>query len=223
MPSKRDYYQVLGVPKNASEDDIVRAFRKIAKKTHPDVRPGDEVAAELFKEVGEAYGVLSDPEKRQMYDRGEPEEPESSSAEKSSLKKKSDEFSWFPSDTGLLVAITKALKGDINGELVINSPAGDRFRVRRSRGKISIDRRLDDLFPLSAVQISLQSRGGPKSVGEWWGENQMPDEDTILLAGGVYPRVPFVKYFDFMGQLAEGINLGEDMSSYPFKQLIDNI
>ena len=65
--NKRDYYEVLGVDKNASESDIKSAFRKLAKKYHPDVSK-EENAAELFKEDQEAYAVLSDPEKRKKYD-----------------------------------------------------------------------------------------------------------------------------------------------------------
>lgn len=68
VPEKRDYYQVLGVNRNANEDEIKRAFRKLAKQYHPDTNP-DKAAGEKFKEAGEAYSVLSDPEKRQLYDR----------------------------------------------------------------------------------------------------------------------------------------------------------
>jgi DnaJ-class molecular chaperone len=64
----RDYYEVLGVNKSASEADIKSAFRKQARKYHPDVNPGDKSAEEKFKEINEAYEVLSDPEKRQRYD-----------------------------------------------------------------------------------------------------------------------------------------------------------
>lgn len=67
--SQRDYYEVLGVSRDAAEDDIKKAYRRMAMKYHPDRNPGDEEAAEKFKEAGEAYEVLSDPQKRQVYDR----------------------------------------------------------------------------------------------------------------------------------------------------------
>ena len=66
--SKRDYYDVLGIPKQASNQEIKKAYRKLAKKYHPDTNPGDEEAEKLFKEVTEAYNVLSDEEKRKLYD-----------------------------------------------------------------------------------------------------------------------------------------------------------
>ncbi|MDD7408801.1 MAG: molecular chaperone DnaJ [Anaerovoracaceae bacterium] len=69
MADKRDYYEVLGIQKGASESEIKSAFRKQAMKYHPDRNPGDKEAEEKFKEVNEAYSVLSDPEKKDRYDR----------------------------------------------------------------------------------------------------------------------------------------------------------
>src|SRR6266849_1797327 len=70
MPTttKQDYYELRGVPRKASVKDIRSAFRKLARKYHPDLNPGDKAAEEKFKQVQEAYDVLSDSKKRQIYD-----------------------------------------------------------------------------------------------------------------------------------------------------------
>src|SRR5512141_3230365 len=68
MMEYKDYYRILGVAKNASEKEIKAAFRKLARKHHPDVNPGKKEAEARFKEINEAYEVLGDPEKRKRYD-----------------------------------------------------------------------------------------------------------------------------------------------------------
>ena len=66
--AKRDYYEVLGVDKNATAEEIKKAYRKMAVKYHPDKNPGDKEAEEKFKEAAEAYSILSDADKKARYD-----------------------------------------------------------------------------------------------------------------------------------------------------------
>src|SRR5580692_5535088 len=64
----QDFYEALGVDRNANAEDIRKAYRKLARKHHPDLNPGDKAAEDRFKKVQEAYDILSEPKKRQMYD-----------------------------------------------------------------------------------------------------------------------------------------------------------
>src|ERR1700682_1266413 len=68
MPATNDYYETLKVDRKASQDDIRKAYRRLARKYHPDLNPGDKGAEDRFKKLQEAYDVLSEPKKRQMYD-----------------------------------------------------------------------------------------------------------------------------------------------------------
>jgi molecular chaperone DnaJ len=70
MAARSDYYKVLGVGKNATDEEIKKAYRKLARQYHPDRNSGDKKAEERFKEISQAHDVLSDPDKRKAYDRG---------------------------------------------------------------------------------------------------------------------------------------------------------
>src|SRR5919206_4067595 len=67
--AKEDYYKILGVKRDAKPDEIKKAYRRLARKYHPDVNPGDKAAEDRFKQMSEAFDVLSDPKKRKVYDR----------------------------------------------------------------------------------------------------------------------------------------------------------
>src|SRR4029079_4511525 len=69
MAAKQDYYEILGIKRDAKPDEIKKAYRRLARKYHPDVNPGDKAAEERFKLTSEAHDVLSDPKKRTVYDR----------------------------------------------------------------------------------------------------------------------------------------------------------
>ena len=73
MPKVKDYYEILGVPRTATQKEISSAFRKLARKHHPDLNAGDKQAEARFKEISEAHGVLSDPKKREAYDQFGPD------------------------------------------------------------------------------------------------------------------------------------------------------
>lgn len=94
MQNFRDYYEILGVPTEASSDEIKKVFRRLARQYHPDMNPGDKTAEEKFKDIGEAYEVLSDPNKRSQYDQF------SKFLKKKSFTKKTPKASTFRNNGG---------------------------------------------------------------------------------------------------------------------------
>ncbi len=101
MPTtKQDYYQVLGVARGASEKEIRQAYRKLARQYHPDLNPNDKAAEARFKEIGEAYEVLSDPEKRKKYDRYGHNWQQAEAAEAAAREGGFGNFRWAPGGAG---------------------------------------------------------------------------------------------------------------------------
>ena len=137
----RDYYEILGVERNASDADIKRAYRKLALKYHPDRNPDDKEAETKFKEAAEAYEVLSTPEKRQRYDRFGHSGVRGNGAGSAGFQDINDIFSAFSDIFGNSGSIFDEVFG-----------GGGRPRTRRSRGRPGGDLRIK--LPLTLAEIS---------------------------------------------------------------------
>jgi len=169
MPPKRDFYEVLGVKRDADEKEIKRAFRRLARKFHPDVNPGNKEAERKFKEVAEAYQVLSSPEKRQKYDQfGQSGDMWGQAGAPGGFTYTSEGFGGF---------------GNLN-DLVEELLGGRRGRSRRPRGQdlqFQIDVTLDEAFRGATREIAVPA---PQPCTQCQGAGLTPRGDTCQKCGG---------------------------------------
>ena len=134
MPAtKQDYYQVLGVARGASDKEIRQAYRRLARQHHPDLNPGDKAAEAKFKEIGEAYEVLSDAEKRKKYDRYGHNWQQAEAAEAAA---RDGGFRWGPSQGGVRFDTSnnfdESVFSDLFGDLLGGAGGRGGFRGRRT-------------------------------------------------------------------------------------------
>lgn len=170
MPAvKQDYYQVLGVSRNATEKEIRQAYRRLARKYHPDLNPGDKQAEARFKEIGEAYAVLSDPEKRKKYDRYGHNWQQAEAAEAAAREAGVGGFRWGPGVGGVRFETTGNLDdsifGDLFGDLFGRSGARPGFRGRgfERRGQDyeqPVEVTLEEAFNGTQRLLTLQTPNG---------------------------------------------------------------
>jgi curved DNA-binding protein len=171
MPAtKQDYYQLLGISKSASEKDIRQAYRRLARQYHPDLNPGDKAAEAKFKEIGEAYEVLSDAEKRKKYDRYGHDWQHAEAAEAAAREGGFGGARWGPGQGNVrfeTADFDDAAFGDLFGNLFGGAGAGPRtgFRGRRvaQRGEDfdqPVEVTLEEAFAGSQRMLQVQSPDG---------------------------------------------------------------
>src|SRR4051794_9345279 len=164
MPvTKQDYYQVLGVARGASEKEIRQAYRRLARQYHPDLNPNDKAAEARFKEIGEAYEVLSDADKRKKYDRYGANWQQAEAAERSGAA--AGGFSNFGTAGRRRTTVDFGGEDDGLGDIFDQFFGGGRTSARRGprRGEdvdYSVPVSLEQAFSGTVRTIQLQQRDG---------------------------------------------------------------
>jgi len=172
----KDYYEILGVNKNASADEIKKAYRKLAKKYHPDAHPGDKAAEEKFKEINEAYEVLGDPKKREKYDKfgaqgqffnGADFDPSQFGFGGNGFRYEyrtntggfSDFFNMFFGDSDIFGAFGNDIFGRRRG-----SGFGSSMQMKGEDVESSLEISISEGFNGAEKVISLRTASGPKTI-----------------------------------------------------------
>jgi DnaJ-class molecular chaperone len=160
-----DPYEALGVGKNASQDDIQKAYRKLAKKHHPDLNPGNKQAEEKFKDIGTAYDILGDPEKRARFDRGEIDATGAEKPQRRYYRDYADaqgrDGAGYASEGGFADFGDMGDVGDIFADLFSRRGAGGgRAQFRMRGGDISYRLEIDFLDAVNGAQKQLQMPNG---------------------------------------------------------------
>jgi DnaJ-class molecular chaperone len=186
-----NYYDTLGVGKNASDKDIRQAFRKAARKFHPDLNPGDKGAEAKFKEINEAYGVLSDGDSRKKYDRHGDRWKHADQIEEQSRRARSSPFGWSShgSAGSPYGQETYTDLGDLLGARGDPFGLGRSRRRSRIRSETSVEVSLEDAFTGTTVVATLTVSGRarryevniPPGVDNGSTIRITPDEATELM------------------------------------------
>lgn len=160
-----NYYDILGVPKSASDKDIKQAFRKLARKHHPDLNPGDEEAEARFKSVNEAYEVLSDKEKRQKYDRYGDRWKHADQFEAQFGHGSGAPFSWTSRRGGLLDDLDFDLFGGL-GDLIGGGRGGPGRRggSAQTRLETPVDVTLEEAFSGAKRHVTVSEGGRERRI-----------------------------------------------------------